>query len=553
MGHDIVIRNGTVIDGTGAEPQQADIAIDGAHITEVGKVAGQGKREIDASDHLVTPGFVDTHTHMDAQIGWDPMLTPISWHGVTTALMGNCGVTFAPCKPKDRQFLAEMMETVEDIPRDAILTGLPWDWEGYGGYLDALERLQPAINVAGLVGHCAVRYYVMGERSIDDQPTAEEMQQMAKVVGESIRDGAVGFSTSRLRGHVIPDGRDVPGTHAKHDELELIAHEVGKHGGLMQNVLNMTGDFEGEVALLEREARASGGRVLFSNTAGRTEAWGHKIGGAVSKMRDAGLDINGICIPRGSGFITGMQASLMWQGEHWKQLSAMDRAARVAAINDADFAAKLVAEAVANPPGFLDNRQMYYLGAGERPNYTLDARQSVQAMADAAGEDPVETFLRISRETNGNALFIIRFFNPNVKALADFLAMDWVMPGLGDAGAHVGQVMDAGWATFTLAHWVREEGLYSLPEAIRRMTSAPARIVGATDRGALTAGLRADINVIDYDRVGELMPEMVADFPGGAKRFIQRGTGYKHTLVNGQMLLEDDELTGTRAGAVIRS
>jgi N-acyl-D-amino-acid deacylase len=552
MSHDLVIRNGSVIDGTGADAKSADIAIDGHSITAVGDVTGKGHREIDAADHLVTPGFVDTHTHMDAQIGWDPMLTPISWHGVTTALMGNCGVTFAPCKKADRQFLAEMMETVEDIPRDAILNGLSWDWEGYGGYLDALEKLNPAINVAGLVGHCAVRYYVMGERAIDDQPTQEEKQQIAQVVGESVQAGAVGFSTSRLRGHVIPDGRDVPGTHALPDELAMIAKAVGKHGGLMQNVLNMTGDFDGEVALLETEARASGGRVLFSNTAGRTSSWGEKIGGAVTAMRAEGLDINGICIPRGSGFLTGMQASLIWRNGAWQTLDAMDRDARVTAINDAEFAAKLIADARSEELRF-DTRQMFWLGAGDTPNYTLDGRQSLQAIADAAGEEPAETYLRISRETNGNALFIIRFFNPNVDALADFLAMDWVLPGLGDAGAHVGQVMDAGWATFTLAHWVREAGLYTLPEAIRRMTSAPARIVGVADRGVLAAGMRADINVIDFDRVGERMPEMVHDFPGGASRFIQRANGYKATVCNGQVILEDDAHTGARPGAVIRN
>ncbi len=551
MSHDLVIRNGMVVDGTGAEPVAADIAIDGESITEVGAVAGTGKREINAADHVVTPGFVDTHTHMDAQIGWDPMLTPISWHGVTTALVGNCGVTFAPCKKADQRFLAEMMETVEDIPRDAILTGLSWDWEGYGGYLDALEKLNPAINVAGLVGHCAVRYYVMGERAIDDQPNQAEKEHMAKVVAESIDSGAVGFSTSRLRGHVIPDGRDVPGTHALTDELELIAKEVGGRGALMQNVLNMTGDFEGEVALLEAEARAGGGRVLFSNTAGRTNSWGKKIGSKVDAMRARGMDINGICIPRGSGFLTGLQANLIWQGQACGQLTAMDRDARLTAINDAEFAAKLVAEANAAEIRF-DTRQMFWLGDGDRPNYTLDNRQSLQAIADAAGETAAETFLRISRETNGNALFVIRFFNPNVEALADFLAMDWIMPGLGDAGAHVGQVMDAGWATFTLSHWVREAGLYTLPEAIRRMTAAPARVIGAADRGVLKAGMRADINVMDFDALGERMPEMVHDFPGGASRFIQRGAGYKATLVNGQVILEDDEHTGVRSGSVIR-
>ncbi len=551
MANDIVIKNGTIVDGTGKPPYIADIAVNGDKITEIGKISGRSLREIDAEGHLTTPGFIDTHTHMDAQIGWDPMLTPISWHGVTTALMGNCGVTFAPCKKADRKFLAEMMETVEDIPRDAILEGLSWDWEGYGGYLDALEKLNPAINVAGLVGHCAVRYYVMGERAIDDQPTSEEKIRMAEVVGESIQGGAVGFSTSRLRGHVIPDGRDVPGTHALPEEIELIAKEVGKYGGLMQNVLNMTGDFEGEVALLEKQARASKSKVLFSNTAGRTESWAQKIGDQITAMRENGLDINGICIPRGSGFLTGLQASLIWKSNTWKQLAAMNVAERLDAINNPIFCEKLIADAK-NEDLRYDTRQMFWLGSGESPNYTLDGSQSLQSLADKSNEEVAETFLRISRETRGKALFVIRFFNPNVEALAEFLAMDWVMPGLGDAGAHVGQIMDAGWATFTLSHWVRERSLYSIPEAIRRLTSAPARIIGTQDRGILKPGMKADINVIDFSNLNEQMPEMVHDFPGGAGRFIQRARGYKATICNGSIILEDDYHTGERPGSIIR-
>ncbi|MDH3645128.1 MAG: amidohydrolase family protein, partial [Gammaproteobacteria bacterium] len=509
-------------------------------------------REVDATGLTVTPGFVDLHTHLDAQIGWDPMLTPVSWHGVTTALLGNCGVTFAPCHEKDRPFLASMMETVEDIPREAILGGLPWNWEDYGGYLDALQGLNPAINVAGLVGHCAVRYYVMGERSIDEQSNAADKQRMAEVVANSVKAGAVGFSTSRFLGHVIPDGRHVPGTHADHDELVQIATAVGKHGGLMQNVLNLGGDFEGEVELLAAEARASGDRVLFSNTAGKTHAWGEKLGARIDALRSEGLDINGISIPRGSGFITGLQAMLIWQGDTWGELSKQDLPARLNSVRNPEFAARLIAEADANPSRF-DARQMFWLGAGDAPDYDFDDRESLQAMADANGEQPVETFLRISRESEGKALFTVRFFNQNTDALAALISTDWCMPGLGDAGAHVGQIMDAGWATFVMSHWARDAGLYSTGEAVRRITSVPARVVGLKDRGTLAPGMRADINVIDFERLHERMPEMVNDFPGGANRFIQRASGYKATVCNGQIILENDEHTGVRSGEVVRN
>jgi N-acyl-D-aspartate/D-glutamate deacylase len=231
-----VIRGGVIIDGTGAPGYEADLAIDGDRIVAIGRALGHGRREIDARGHAVSPGFVDLHTHLDAQIGWDPECTPVCWHGVTTALIGNCGVTFAPCKPSDREFLAGMMEAVEDIPRHAILTGLPWTWEDYGGYLDAIERLRPGVNVAGLVGHCAVRTFVMGERAVDEQPDDAERDSMARVVGEALERGAFGFSTNRYEPHKLPDGRCIPGTFADVDELMRIGREVGRRQGLMQVV-----------------------------------------------------------------------------------------------------------------------------------------------------------------------------------------------------------------------------------------------------------------------------------------------------------------------------
>ena len=225
--HDIVIRGGTIVDGTGTEPVVGDVAIDNGLISAIGQVEGSGEKEIDADGHIVTPGFVDIHTHLDAQIGWDPDMTPVSWHGVTTALIGNCGVTFAPCKPEDRELLAGMMETVEDIPKSAILDGLAWDWEQYGEYLDSIERLGTAVNVAGLVGHSAIRYYVMGERAVEEQATPEEKQQMADIAAKAIDSGAFGFSTNRYEPHKGPDGRSIPGTFAEVEELEAIASAIG--------------------------------------------------------------------------------------------------------------------------------------------------------------------------------------------------------------------------------------------------------------------------------------------------------------------------------------
>lgn len=548
MAHDLVIRNGLVVDGTGADPVNADIAIEGNRITAIGKIEARGEIEIDAEGHLVTPGFVDLHTHLDAQIAWDPMLTPVSWQGVTTALLGNCGVTFAPCKPEDRDLLAGMMETVEDIPREAIMSGLPWSWEHYGGYLDALEQMHPAINVAGLVGHCAIRYYVMGDRSASDQPTPAEQAEIARIAGEAVRQGAAGFSTSRFLGHYMPDGRHVPGTHAHHEELEAIATEVGRAGGLMQNVLNLGGDFEGEAELLRKEAQASGGRVLFSITAGAKDTSGNRVRTMLDDLNHAGLDVSGISVPRATGFISGLQCGFPWRSDAWQKLGELDLAQRLEAIADPATVATLVAEAESQPG--VPVGDLYWMGDGEQPEHA-NAR-SLADLAAAAIEHPAETFLRMARESNGRALFTLRSFNKNLKALANLISSDYCFPGLGDAGAHVSQVMDGGWATFVLTHWCRDTGLYSIPEAVRRLTSAPARILGLTDRGTLEVGKRADVNVINLKALGERMPEIVHDFPFGSPRFVQRAAGYRATVCNGKVILEHDELTGARAGEVLR-
>lgn len=343
MPHDIVIRSGLIADGSGSEPYAGDVAIDADQITAVGDVSARGRREIDAEGHMVTPGFVDLHTHLDAQIGWDPELTPVSWHGVTTALMGNCGVTFAPCKPADKELLASMMETVEDIPREAILSGLPWNWEGYGGYLDAIDSITPGINIAGLVGHCAVRFYVMGERAVEEQATPDEKRRMAEIVGQSIDDGAYGFSTNRFVRHVLPDGRSIPGTFAEKQELIEIAKAVAPRRALMQNVLNFD-EWEFSTELLRDLARTTSSRVLFSFGVSHNRASGRRAREYVESLCEGGLDITAISQPRASGFVFGLQSTLPVRGPTWKGLRDMPLAERLAAIENPETHRKLVAE-----------------------------------------------------------------------------------------------------------------------------------------------------------------------------------------------------------------
>ena len=546
MPHDLVIRNGTVVDGTGRAASSADVAIAGDTIVAVGHVGDTGAREIDAAGHLVTPGFVDIHSHLDAQIGWDPLLTPSSNHGITTVLLGNCGVTFAPCRPADREMLATMMESVEDIPAAAILGGLPWDWETYGEYLDSIAGLRPAINAVGLIGHCAVRPYVMGERGVADDSTADERAQMADIVATAHREGAVGFSTSRFPQHFLPDVRLVPGTEAHPDELVTIAEAMGP-SGLMQFVPN-SNDLRSEFGLYHRVAKASGGRVLFSTGVSEDPNSGKLMAGAIDMMRADGADITAMCIPRPSGFVVGLQNELLYRGRSWEELRAMPFADRLEAINDAAFAARLIRDG-GRP--ITPVEWVFPLGAGV-PQYTSGPDDSLAALAAAAGEQPVETYLRLLHDTDGAALFTVQFFNRSIDALEDLLTSDWALPGLGDAGAHVGQIMDAGWTTFVMRYWARERGVYSVEEAVRRMTSAPAAVVGLTDRGTLEVGKRADLNVIDYADLHEQTPEYVRDFPGNAGRFVQRAEGFVATVCNGEVILEHDEHTGTRPGRILR-
>lgn len=547
MTHDIVIRGGQIVDGTGREPFTADVAIDGHTVREIGRVTARGKQEIDAGGLTVTPGFVDIHTHLDAQIGWDPDCTPVSWHGVTTALLGNCGVTFAPCKPEDKGTLAAMMETVEDIPRQAILSGLPWDWEDYGGYLNAIERLRPGINIAGLVGHSALRYYVMGERAVEEQASADERRQMAELVGRSMDAGAVGFSTNRFEPHKLPDGRSIPGTFADPAELVDIARQVAPRNGVMQAV-------GAELAVLRRIADESGARVLCSYGAGPDAASTQQRRQALEELC-RGRDITAITQVRSSGLIFTLQSVLPCRGARWVELRRMPFEQRLAAIDNPQICAELVAQA--KETGFLQVlghgvEKVFYMGDAEIPDYVAGDSMNLLKMAAAAGEHWSETFLRFSRQTRGKALFTLRMFNADMKALESMFESANCLPSLGDAGAHVSQIMDAGWASFVLSHWVRSQHVFTLPQAIKRLTSDPARVIGLTDRGVLAPGNRADINVLDTQRVAELQPSIVHDFPGGAPRFVQRSVGYKATLVNGRINIMDGEFTGTRAGEVLR-
>jgi N-acyl-D-aspartate/D-glutamate deacylase len=478
-------------------------------------------------------------------------------------LLGNCGVTFAPCKPEDRKVLAGMMESVEDIPRNTILEGLPWDWESYGEYLDSLEKLAPAINVAGLVGHCAIRTYVMGDRGVDEEPTPDEIEQMAALVGKSVAEGAVGFSSSRLLAHRMPDGRSIPGTFAKTEEMVAIAKALGENNGLVQNVLEYS-RFESEMEILRQQALAANTRTIFTapHVPG-PDGKGNAYAAHVEGMRAEGLDVTALTLPRSGGFLSGLKTNIMIMPPDtfvpgsmtaaWRELVKLDIKDRLEAIRDEETRAKLVEEAKQSKLVDMFAPSFFSLGDGEAPVYDNDQSESLPALAKAAGEHPSETWLRTMDESDGEALFHVRFFNHDYTAVEEFLQNDWVLPSLGDAGAHLTQIIDAGWPTFMLSHWHRKKGTFSLAETVRLLTSAQARILGFSDRGTLAVGMRADVNVINTDVVVEGQPTLVTDFPGGVPRLIQKAQGYRATICNGSVIVSEGELTGERAGQVLRN
>jgi N-acyl-D-aspartate/D-glutamate deacylase len=562
MQHDIVIRNGLVVDGTGAPGRIAHVAIDGDRITAVGADVGKGRREIAAEGRIVTPGFVDIHSHLDAQIAWDPVLTSSCWHGVTSVVIGNCGVTFAPCKPNDRQFLAEMMESVEDIPAHSIMNGLPWDWVTYGEYLGSLDRMPKGINVGGMVGHCAVRYYVMGDRSADQvDATPEEIASMCELVEEAIRAGALGFSTSRTRLHKVPDGRHVPGTWAATEEMLAIGHVLGRLGrGVFESAPRFEGDTEhydksrAEVAWMSELSRVTGRPVTFgiSQADARPDLYRRVI-----EFAEAGNAQGGNVRPqttvRGIGLLVGLSCGRTpWDNlPGWKSLRPLSLSEKLAALADPARRQALVAEADA-ASSWVALDKLYILDRADAAYYPR-SENSLAGIAAARGQSPAAVFCELSLADGGATLFTHAFLNQRPEAVEEMIGNGTVVLGLADAGAHVGQIMDASQPTFFLRDWVRDRKLLSLEEAVRRLTSDTAQLFGLRDRGVLRAGAVADVNVIDLAGLRLPAPEYVRDFPGGAGRFVQRSAGYDCTLVNGQIFMERGEHTGAFAGRVLRT
>ena len=563
---DLIIRGGTVADGTGKGTREADIAVKDGKIAAVGTVPGKGAEEIDAKGLLVTPGFVDIHTHYDGQAVWDSHLQPSSWHGVTTAVMGNCGVGFAPVRPHDRDRLIELMEGVEDIPGVALHEGVSWAWESFGQYLDALEARPRDMDLGAQLPHGALRVFVMGERAARlEEATPEEVAQMRALTTEAMRAGALGFSTSRTLNHRTVKGDPTPSLRAS--EAELVGITLGmKDAG--SGVIEFISDFntpspESEFEMIDRLLSASGRpfSVSLAQAHKRPDGW-RRLLGLVEGLASKGHAAKAQVAPRPIGVLQGLQASRIpfSMCASYKAIAKRSVAERVAIMRDPTFRAKLLEES--HEPlrsdmaaRLTDYDRMFPLG--DPPDYEPAQETSLGAQARREGRDPREVIYDYLVANEGrNFIFspFANFAHYNLDCCREMMQSPHTLIGLGDGGAHVGIISDGSFPTTLLAHWGRDRARDRLDVAwlVKRQTQDNARAVGLYDRGVIAAGYKADLNVIDFDKLGVEAPVMKWDLPAGGKRLLQKARGYRATIVSGAVTYRDGEATGALPGKLVR-
>ncbi len=560
---DLIIRNGTVIDGTGAAPIEADIAIDNGRITAIGRIPGRGTQEIDAKGRIVTPGFVDPHSHYDAQVTWSNQITPSSWNGVTTTLIGNCGVGFAPCRPEERDLLVKLMEGVEDIPEVVLTEGLPWNWQSFPDYLDSLAARPFDLDIGTQVPHAALRVYVMGRRGVEREPaTAEDSAAMARLAAEGIKAGALGFSTSRTINHKTKAGELIPTLEAEEAELATIAralHDIDQ--GWMQ-VISDFDDADSEFAMLRRLTAAAGRPMAITilQRDNKPEEW-RRITGWIAEAHRAGVHMYGQVLTRPTGIILGFEISQNpFSGRpSYEAVSHLPFEQKVAALRDPALRARILAETCDDPS--LSRRVSRWdriFPMSDPPNYEPAPEDSVAAIAQRQGRDPAELAYDLLLENGGRTLMyrpLSNYTYGDLGSVHDMLTHEATIVGLGDGGAHVGILCDASAISTMLTHWTRDRTRgpkLSLPWAVKRITSDSARAIGLHDRGVLAPGYKADINVIDYDNLRLTAPQVVYDLPGGGRRLIQRASGYDATIVSGVPVYRDGQATGALPGRLVR-
>ncbi len=554
MPHDLLIRGGVVVDGTGRPPRTADVAIEGAVIVDVGQIRGRARRVVDADGALVAPGFVDIHTHYDGQVTWDNRLVPSSWHGVTTVVMGNCGVGFAPCRPEDHDRIIELMEGVEDIPGTALHEGIPWTWESFGEYLDHLSTRAFDIDVAGQVPHGAVRLYVMGERGArGEQATPEDIRAMGRICRDAMGAGALGFTTSRTMNHRTSRGEPTPSLRASADELVGIARAIGGTGVL--EVVSDFSDLDAEFALMRAMVQESGCPLSISVAAEDHRASWSVLRDRIAAASSDGLAMRGQVGARAIGVLLGLQTSVNpFSGlPAYREVAPLPLEDKVRVLSLPERRAALLSQ-VREGARFGRFDRVFELA--DPPDYEPAPDDSLAARADRLGVDPAGLALDILLGDGGQGLLYLPFFNwvnGSLDAIGTMLSDPDLVPGLSDGGAHVGTICDASYPTTLLAHWARDRhpGL-PLEWVVARQCRATAETVGLLDRGVLAPGMRADVNVIDHDAVRARRPYLAFDLPAGGRRLLQRADGYLHTVVAGVETYACGEATGALPGRLIR-
>jgi len=561
--HDLVIRNGTIVDGTGGPAFSGDVAVDDGVLTEIGDVAEGGRRELDADGLHVLPGWVDIHTHYDGQVTWDPEVTPSSWHGVTTVVMGNCGVGFARVRADGHDFLIELMEGVEDIPGSALHEGIDWQWESFPEYLDAVERTERVLDVAAQVPHAALRAYVLGDRAHEEANEAE-IAEMARLTHEALAAGAAGFTTSRTLLHRSKHGL-VPGTNALPDELVAIGEAFAGVRGHRVFQLISDGAPEGpEGEWMTEIARRTGATITYSlsQNPGDPTAYRRALDEA-DRSAAEGLTIVPQVPCRPTGMLFGLQSSLHPFITHptYRRLAELPLAERVARLRDPEVRAALLADsphtksAVASA---LMSRWKRIFPLGDPPDYEPAPSSSVHAVAEREGRTPQEVVLDWLLERDGQALLfapLSSYEDTDLEAVREMMLHPRTVLGLSDGGAHCGLICDVSMPTSLLTHWVRDRTRgerIPLETVVHLQTQRPARTYGLTDRGTLEAGKRADINLVDVEHVRLHAPEMAFDLPAGGRRLVQKADGYRTTIQSGVVTYEDGVATGARPGRLVR-
>ncbi len=567
--HDLVIRNGLIVDGQGGAPFQGDVAVDGGLISQVGVVEGRGRREIDAAGLVVTPGWVDIHTHYDGQVTWDPYLSPSSWHGVTTAVMGNCGVGFAPVKPDRKEWLIELMEGVEDIPGAALSEGIKWGWESFPEYMDVLERQQRVIDIAAQVPHGAVRAYVMGERGAkNEEATADDIAEMSRIVGESMTAGALGFSTSRTILHRAKDGEVVPGTYAGADELIGIGRAMGEAGhGVFEMASDMATEDEefGWMEKLSAENKVPVTFALLQGGLGGGDHWRRTLQ-RLGEANGRGAHLTAQIACRPTGLVLGWQSTVnpFFGRPSYHAIADLPFAERLEKLKDAAVREAILAEP---PPAMLMGvgktltsgfDRMFRLTTDKGLDYEPRREDSIAALAAKTNQAPDRIVYEMLMENDGRGyvyLPLLNYANFNFDHIHEMMHDENTVLSLSDGGAHCGVICDASFPTYMLTYWVRDRERgprLPLEKVVSMQTRDTARLYGLNDRGVLAAGMKADINVIDFEALRIEAPEMIFDLPAQGRRLIQKASGYVATIVSGAVTWENGKATGEMPGKLIR-